>query len=126
MMKMKEKAGGHKKGVETPDKKCAELCDDELDTVTGGAMIVNHNMASINELTQLNHNASALNKSLQKLSSGMTVNSSADDPSGYQISERMRVQIRALDQENCNAQSGSYDGGDKFLPGTIDYAKNNT
>lgn len=74
-----------------------ELCDDDLNTVTGGAMIVNHNMASINELTQPNRNSSALGESLQKLSTGMKINSSADDPSGYQISERMRVQIRAQD-----------------------------
>ena len=98
---------------ETKKLSTAELCDGDLDTVTGGAMNVNRN-------------SSALSKSLGKLSSGMKINSSADDPSGYQISERMRVQIRALDQANYNAQSGSYDGGDKFLPGTLDYAKNNT
>ena len=68
-----------------------ELCDADLDDVTGGAMIVNHNMAAINTLTQLNRNSSALSKSLQKLSTGMKINSSADDPSGYQISERMRA-----------------------------------
>ena len=79
-----------------------ELCDADLDDITGGAMIVNHNMAASNELTQLNRNSSALSKSLQKLSTGMEINSSADDPSGYQISERMRVQIRALDQADKN------------------------
>ena len=36
----------------------------------------------------------------------MKINSSADDPSGYQIAERMRVQIRSLDQANYNAQNG--------------------
>ena len=75
-----------------------ELDDESLGQVTGGAMIVNHNMAAMNTLTQLNKNQNTLSKSLAKLSSGMKINSAADDPSGYQISERMRVQIRSLDQ----------------------------
>lgn len=68
-----------------------ELCDADLADITGGFMIVDHNMAAINELTQLDRSASALSKSLRKLSTGMEINSSADDPSGYQISERMRA-----------------------------------
>lgn len=83
-----------------------ELDDESLGQVTGGAMIVNHNMAAMNTLTQLNKNQNTLSKSLAKLSSGMKINSAADDPSGYQISERMRVQIRSLDQANYNAQNG--------------------
>ena len=59
-----------------------------------------------NTLTQLSKNQGSLSKSIDKLSSGMKINSAADDPSGYQISERTRVQIRALDQENYNAQNG--------------------
>ena len=51
--------------------------------------------------------SSALSKSLQKVSSGMKINSAADDASGYAISERMRVQIRSLDQANQNTQNGS-------------------
>ena len=85
------------KTAETLNKSICELDDSVLDSVAGGAMTVNHNMAAINTLTQLNKNQSALSKSLQKLSSGMKINSAADDPSGYQISERMRVQIRARD-----------------------------
>ena len=73
---------------------------------SNAAVIVNHNMADINTLTQLSENQEQLSKSLAKLSSGMKINSAADDPSGYQISERMRVQIRALDQANYNAQNG--------------------
>ena len=75
----------------------AELTDDALDNIIGGAMIVNHNMAAVNTVTQLSKNQDSLSKSLAKLSSGMKINSAADDPSGYQISERMRVQIRSLD-----------------------------
>ena len=57
-------------------------------------------------LSTLNKNTKALSKSLQKVSSGMKINSAADDASGYAISERMRVQIRSLDQANSNAQNG--------------------
>ena len=95
--------------VETVNNKLHELSDDELAEVTGGAMIVNHNMAAINTLTQLSKNQGSLAKSLAKLSSGMKINSAADDPSGYQISERMRAQVRALDIiENNKAENDEY------------------
>ena len=57
-------------------------------------------------LNQLSKNQGTLEKSLEKLSSGMKIDSAADDPSGYQIAERMRVQVRSLDQANYNAQNG--------------------
>ena len=71
------------------------------------AMVVKNNMTAMNTLNTLNKNSSALSKSLQKVSSGMKINSAADDASGYAISERMRVQIRSLDQANQNTQNGS-------------------
>ena len=71
------------------------------------AMVVKNNMSAINTLNTLNKNSSALSKSLQKVSSGMRINSAADDASGYAISERMRVQIRSLDQDNKNTQNGN-------------------
>ena len=71
------------------------------------AMVVKNNMSAISTLNTLNKNSSALAKSLQKVSSGMKINSAADDASGYAISERMRVQIRGLDQANQNTQNGS-------------------
>ena len=70
------------------------------------AMVVKNNMSALSTLNTLNKNSSALSKSLQKVSSGMKINSAADDASGYAISERMRVQIRSLDQANSNAQNG--------------------
>ena len=70
-------------------------------------MVVKNNMSAINTLNTLNKNHGALSKSLQKVSSGMKINSAADDASGYAISERMRVQIRSLDQDNKNTQNGS-------------------
>ncbi len=71
------------------------------------AMVVKNNMSAISTLNTLNKNSSALSKSLAKVSSGMKINSAADDASGYAISERMRVQIRSLDQANANTQNGS-------------------
>ncbi len=88
----------------------AEFLKDDMtigtEPATHNGMIVNHNMAAIHTLTQLSENQSSLSKSLAKLSSGVKINSAADDPSGYQIAERMRVQIRSLDQANYNAQNG--------------------
>ncbi|MCR5030026.1 MAG: flagellin [Selenomonadaceae bacterium] len=70
-------------------------------------MVVKNNMSAINTLNTLNKNHSALSNSLKKVSSGMRINSAADDASGYAISERMRVQIRSLDQDNKNTQNGN-------------------
>ena len=71
------------------------------------AMVVKNNMSAVNTLNTLNKNESALSKSLQKVSSGMKINSAGDDASGMAISERMRVQVRALDQDNDNTMNGS-------------------
>jgi len=62
-------------------------------------------MAAQNTLGTLNKNSRALSKSLQKVSSGMKINGAADDASGYAISERMRVQVRGLNQDIDNTQS---------------------
>ncbi len=70
-------------------------------------MVVKNNISALNTLNTMNRNNSALSKSLEKVSSGMKINSAADDASGYAISERMRVQIRSLDQANQNAQNGN-------------------
>ena len=71
------------------------------------SMVVKNNMSAISTLNTLNKNSSALASSLKKVSSGMKINSAADDASGYAISERMRVQIRGLDQANNNTQNGT-------------------
>jgi flagellin len=70
-------------------------------------MVVKNNVPALSTLNTLNKNSSALTKSLQKVSSGMKINGAADDASGYAISERMRVQIRSLDQANSNTQNGN-------------------
>lgn len=69
------------------------------------AMVVKNNISANNTLNKLDRNSKALAKSLKKVSSGMKINSAADDASGLSISEKMRVQIRALDQANANAQN---------------------
>lgn len=71
------------------------------------SMVVKNNMSAVHTLNTLNQNSSALQKSLQKVSSGMKINSAQDDASGYAISEKMRVQIRSLDQANANTQNAS-------------------
>lgn len=68
-------------------------------------MVIKNNMAAQNTLGTLNKNSTALSKSLQKVSSGMKINGAADDASGYAISERMRVQVRGLNQDIDNTQS---------------------
>ena len=69
------------------------------------AMVVKNNMSAVNTLNILNRNYNALSKSLQKVSSGMRINSAADDSSGYAISDRMRVQLKSLDQDNRNTHN---------------------
>jgi Flagellin and related hook-associated proteins len=69
-------------------------------------MIINHNLAGSNAIRQMNINSSNASKSMQKLSSGLRINSAADDAAGLAISEKMRGQIRGLDQASSNAQDG--------------------
>lgn len=60
-------------------------------------------MSALNELSR---NTSKLSKTLEKTSSGMKINHAGDDASAYAISERMRVQMRALDQDIENTKTG--------------------
>ncbi|WP_303817294.1 flagellinolysin [Selenomonas ruminantium] len=71
------------------------------------AMVVKNNKEATNALNTLNKNESDLRSSLQKVSSGMKINSAADDASGYSISEKMRVRIRGLDQATANTQNAT-------------------
>ena len=71
------------------------------------AMVVKNNMGAVRTLNTLNKNNAKLEKSLGRVSSGMKINSAQDDASGYGISERMRVRLRALDQANQNTQNDS-------------------
>ena len=68
--------------------------------------IMNDASASMT-LGELNKNISALGKQLKKVSSGMRINGAGDGPSEYSISEKMRVRIRALDQDERNVLNGA-------------------
>ncbi len=70
------------------------------------SMVIRNNISALRILNIMNQHSSALTKSMQRLSSGRRINSAADDPSGYAISQRMQVQIRSLDQAARNAQNG--------------------
>ncbi len=69
-------------------------------------MVVQHNMQAANANRMLNITTSAQAKSTEKLSSGYRINRAADDAAGLTISEKMRKQIRGLDQASTNAQDG--------------------
>ncbi len=67
-------------------------------------MIINHNIAALNTYNRLSANNNQTSKSLEKLSSGLRINRAGDDAAGLAISEKMRGQIRGLDQASRNAQ----------------------
>ncbi|MCU1807056.1 flagellin [Cytobacillus firmus] len=69
-------------------------------------MRINHNIAALNTYRQLNSASGAQSKSMEKLSSGLRINRAGDDAAGLAISEKMRGQIRGLDQASSNAQDG--------------------
>lgn len=69
-------------------------------------MRINHNIAALNTYRQLSANTANTSKSLEKLSSGMRINRAGDDAAGLAISEKMRSQIRGLDQASRNASDG--------------------
>lgn len=69
-------------------------------------MIINNNIPALNTHRQLGINQNAMQKSMEKLSSGLRINRAGDDAAGLSISEKMRAQIRGLDQASRNAQDG--------------------
>ncbi len=69
-------------------------------------MIINNNISAINTRNQLYNTNAAAGKSMEKLSSGKRINRAADDAAGLSISEKMRAQIRGLNQAARNAQDG--------------------
>ena len=69
-------------------------------------MIINNNIPALNNYRQMNINQNAAQSSMEKLSSGLRINNAADDAAGLAISEKMRAQIRGLDQASRNGQDG--------------------
>lgn len=70
------------------------------------ALTINTNVASINAQRNLTQSQGALNQSLQRLSTGLRINSAKDDAAGLAISERFTTQIRGLNQAARNANDG--------------------
>lgn len=69
-------------------------------------MIINHNMSSIFAARQESLNTQALRSSMEKISSGQKINRAGDDAANLAVSEKMRSQIRGLNQANKNVQNG--------------------
>ncbi|HPA15584.1 MAG TPA: flagellin [Desulfobacterales bacterium] len=70
------------------------------------ALTINTNVASLNAQRNLGGTQSTLNRSIQRLSSGLRINSAKDDAAGLAISDRMTTQIRGLNQAVRNANDG--------------------
>jgi flagellin len=69
-------------------------------------MVINHNISSIFADRSLGITQNALNVNIEKLSSGLRINKAADDASGLAVSEKLRSQIRGLNQADNNLQNG--------------------
>ncbi|WP_404284838.1 flagellin Hag [Exiguobacterium aurantiacum] len=69
-------------------------------------MIINHNLNAMNAHRNMSINTGNAGKAMEKLSSGLRINRAGDDAAGLSISEKMRGQIRGLDQASRNAQDG--------------------
>ena len=69
-------------------------------------MVINHNMSAMFANRQLGVTGLGLNKDMEKLSSGQRINRAGDDASGLAVSEKMRAQIRGLNQASQNCSNG--------------------
>lgn len=69
-------------------------------------MVIQHNLSAANAYNKLNTNVAGLKVASERLSSGLRINSAADDAAGLAISEKMRSQIRGLSQAVRNSQDG--------------------
>ena len=85
-------------------------------------MIINHNMSAMFANRQLGVTGNELEKNIEKLSSGLRVNRAGDDASGLAVSEKMRSQIRGLNQADRNIQNGIsfIQATEGYLQGTQD------
>ncbi len=70
------------------------------------SMVIQHNIPALQTYNIVNNTSNALQKSIAKLSSGLRINSAADDAAGLAISEKMRSQIKGLDRAVANTQDG--------------------
>ena len=84
-------------------------------------MIINHNMSAINTNRQLGVSQAMTATNMEKLSSGLRINKAADDASGLAVSEKLRSQIRGLNQAERNIQNGV-----SFIQTTEGFLQGNT
>ena len=84
-------------------------------------MVINHNMSAMYSNRQLGVTNVSLQKDMEKLSSGMKINRAGDDASGLAVSEKMRAQIRGLNQASRNASNGI-----SFIQATEGYLQETT
>ena len=81
-------------------------------------MIINHNMSALFANRQVKFNELDLNKDIEKLSTGMRINRAGDDASGLAVSEKLRSQIRGLNQaEQEHRERGVLHPDHRRLPG---------
>lgn len=69
-------------------------------------MIIGHNINAMIAYRHMSQNLNMVGRAMERLSSGLRINRAADDPAGLAISEKMRAQIRGLEQASRNAQDG--------------------
>ena len=69
-------------------------------------MIINHNMSAMYSNRELGARSAEMNKNIEKLSSGLRINRAGDDASGLAVSEKLRSQIRGLNQAQRNIENG--------------------
>jgi flagellin len=69
-------------------------------------MIINHNISAMNASRNLGNVQGSISQGMERLSSGLRINSGADDASGLAVSEKMRAQVRGLNQAEKNIQNG--------------------
>ncbi len=84
-------------------------------------MVINHNMSSMYSNRTLGVSSDQLQNNIERLSSGQRINRAGDDASGLAVSEKMRSQIRGLNQANRNIQNGV-----SFIQSTEGYLQETT
>ena len=84
-------------------------------------MVINHNMSAMYANRSLGNVSSAIGGNMEKLSSGQRINRAADDASGLAVSEKMRSQIRGLNQAERNINNGV-----SFIQATEGYLQETT
>jgi flagellin len=97
---------GRKNRLQPVQKQDLQHDAEVLKFMEGIIMVINHNMSSMYSNRTLGVSSDQLQNNIEKLSSGQRINRAGDDASGLAVSEKMRSQIRGLNQANRNIQNG--------------------